>query len=544
MTDVGGTVYFTAFSSSTTFAGLWKTDGFTTTQVVNNTFFSSISTMTNVNGTLYISGTTTANGAELYKIAPGTSTPVLVKDINPTGNSSPSNLTNLGGTLYFAATTSTNGAELWKSDGTAAGTVMVADVRPGSSGGLASSPNLVPANGVLYFRGDDGVNGIELWRSDGTAAGTYMVADVAPAGATGGIPTRLFVANGYVYFAANDYNGSTPDAWRSDGTPGGTMPITQYPKGTFLSLPSNAAFFTQMGGDVYFFFSDDTHGAELWKSDQPEFATVGAGGVLTVSGTGGNDAIDVSADGSGLHVTMNGLAETFAPGTVASVVIAGRTGVDTVHVTGGTVAFGGGNSGSNTANLSLHVAAGAAATFSGVQQFAALALDSGASATLVAGGHAGLAVGGLSISGSATLNLNDGALILHGGNVAAVAGLIQQGFNGGAWNGAGGITSTVAANDPAHATALGFATNASLNKTSFAGVTGLTGSDVLVKYTYAGDTNLDGQVDIGDLGLLAGAWQQSGKSWFDGDFTYDGTVDIGDLGLLAGNWQKGVGNPI
>jgi hypothetical protein len=44
--------------------------------------------------------------------------------------------------------------------------------------------------------------------------------------------------------------------------------------------------------------------------------------------------------------------------------------------------------------------------------------------------------------------------------------------------------------------------------------------------------------------LLAGAWQQSGKSWFDGDFTYDGTVDIGDLGLLAGNWQKGVGNPI
>jgi hypothetical protein len=73
----------------------------------------------------------------------------------------------------------------------------------------------------------------------------------------------------------------------------------------------------------------------------------------------------------------------------------------------------------------------------------------------------------------------------------------------------------------------------------------LAGTDVLVKYTYAGDANLDGKVDIGDLGLLAGAWQQlTGKVWFDGDFTYDGAVDIGDLGLLAGNWQKGTaGNP-
>jgi MYXO-CTERM domain-containing protein len=59
----------------------------------------------------------------------------------------------------------------------------------------------------------------------------------------------------------------------------------------------------------------------------------------------------------------------------------------------------------------------------------------------------------------------------------------------------------------------------------------------------AGDANLDGKVDIGDLGLLAGNWQQlSGKVWDDGDFNYDGKVDIADLGLLAGNWQNGVGS--
>ena len=59
------------------------------TQVVSNTFFSSISSMLNINGTLYISGTTTAAGAELYKIAPGDTTPVLVKDIHTTGKLQP-----------------------------------------------------------------------------------------------------------------------------------------------------------------------------------------------------------------------------------------------------------------------------------------------------------------------------------------------------------------------------------------------------------------------------------------------------------------------
>jgi hypothetical protein len=368
--------------------------------------------------------------------------------------------------------------------------------------------------------------------------------DIARAGATSGIPTRLFAADGFVYFAANDYNGTTPDAWRSDGTPDGTAPISQAPKGTFLSFPSNAAFFAQMGGDVYYFFTDDTHGAELWKSDQPDFATLGGGGVLTVSGTGGNDAIDVSTDGSGLHVTLNGLVENFAAGTVTSLVIAGKTGVDTVNVTGGSVTFGGGDSGTDTINLTVHIAASASATFAGTQRVSSLVVDGGGNAALAPGGGSALVVNTVSLSGSAVLNLNDNAMIIRGSTVTAAANLLQLGFNGGNWNGAGGITSGNAASDPNDLTALGYASNADLGLTSFGGVTGLTPADVLVKYTYYGDANLDGQVDIGDLGLLAGAWQQSGKGWFDGDFTYNNTVDIGDLGLLAGNWQAGVGNPL
>jgi ELWxxDGT repeat protein len=548
MTDVGGTLYFTAFSTSTTFAGLWKTDGFTTTQVVGNTFFSSIATMLNVNGTLYISGTTPANGAELYKIAPGGSTPVLVKDINPTGNSSPASLTNFGGTLCFSATTSANGTELWKSDGTTAGTVMVADIRPGSSSGLPSQPNLTPANGVLYFRADDGANGVEVWRSDGTAPGTYMVKDIAPAGATSGIPNRLFAANGFVYFAANAYNGTTPDAWRSDGTPEGTVPISRFPKGTFLSFPSNAAFFAQMGGDIYYFFTDDTHGAELWKSDQPDFATLasggGGGGVLTISGTGGNDAIDVSTDGSGLHVTWNGLTENFAPGTVTSLVIAGKVGVDTVNVTGGSVTFGGGDSGAATADLTVHVAPGAAATFAGAQQFAALVVDAGANAALAPGGNAVLVVNNLSIGGGgAAMNLNDNGMIIRGGSVSAVANLIHQAFNSGNWNGPGGITSATAAADPAHVTGVGYGTNAEVNKTSFEGVTGLTPADVLVKFTCYGDSDLSGAATLDDFTLFLNGYQNSGSLWSRGDYDFSGLVTLDDFTLFLKGYQQ-QGSPL
>ncbi len=54
-----------------------------------------------------------------------------------------------------------------------------------------------------------------------------------------------------------------------------------------------------------------------------------------------------------------------------------------------------------------------------------------------------------------------------------------------------------------------------------------------------GDANLDGTVDVGDLGILAGNWgAESGVSWVDSDFTGDGTVDVGDLGVLAGHWGE------
>jgi hypothetical protein len=166
--------------------------------------------------------------------------------------------------------------------------------------------------------------------------------------------------------------------------------------------------------------------------------------------------------------------------------------------------------------------------------------------TIVIRPPAGSSAGGPpNVDATSTFDLTDNAMVLKSATAAlsTLQTSLRNGFNAGGWNGAGGISSSSAA-VTSTGTAIGFGSNGVLNETSSAGVTGLGATDVLVKFTYSGDANLDGQVDITDLGLLSGNWQQSGKDWLSGDFTYDGIVNIGDLGALAGNWQKGVGNPI
>ena len=55
--------------------------------------------------------------------------------------------------------------------------------------------------------------------------------------------------------------------------------------------------------------------------------------------------------------------------------------------------------------------------------------------------------------------------------------------------------------------------------------------------TEYGDANLDGEVDAGDLSLMAGSWQMCPGTWAAGEFTGDGCVGAEDLSLLASYWQ-------
>ncbi len=60
-------------------------------------------------------------------------------------------------------------------------------------------------------------------------------------------------------------------------------------------------------------------------------------------------------------------------------------------------------------------------------------------------------------------------------------------------------------------------------------------------HAFPGDTDDDGDVDLSDLGQLAGNYETNeGATWSMGNFDNDGDVDLTDLGILAGNYGSGV----
>lgn len=102
------------------------------------------------------------------------------------------------------------------------------------------------------------------------------------------------------------------------------------------------------------------------------------------------------------------------------------------------------------------------------------------------------------------------------------------GRNGGAWDGTAGITSSVAAADPARAIGYLVAADGSAR----------------VAVTSAGDANLDGMVDVFDLVSIAGAGRfgiDQPADWTQGDTNYDGTTNVFDLVAIATSGGFGAG---
>ncbi|MGD0390289.1 MAG: PEP-CTERM sorting domain-containing protein, partial [Tepidisphaeraceae bacterium] len=143
----------------------------------------------------------------------------------------------------------------------------------------------------------------------------------------------------------------------------------------------------------------------------------------------------------------------------------------------------------------------------------------------------------LSITGNGVLDVNNNHFIITYGSsdpISTIAGYIESGYNGGAWNGPGIIS-----------TAAQTSTNGLLYGVGYADgkdgvVSGLASGQIEVTYTLLGDANLEGVVNGADLTILAANYNQSVTGWDQGDFNYDGMVNGIDLSDLAVNFNQGV----
>ncbi|CUS37543.1 hypothetical protein COMA1_40108 [Candidatus Nitrospira nitrosa] len=264
---VNSTLFFTADNGFSNHNKLWKTDGTTVGTIMVKEFTqegisSAPSELTNVNGTLYFTAFTWANGLELWKSDGTTAGTALIKDITPgAGNTTFTDLTQIGSQLFFRSFVPGGNMQLWKSNGTAAGTLALGAVLPGLANG---SPLITDVNGVAYFR--SAAN--DLWKSDGTVAGTVQVMDSGPyMGSLTNVNGTLFFVDGWLGLDDNlelvkltksnvltndrDPEGKPLTAVRVSGPTNGTLTLNS--NGTFTYRP-NTGF---VGTDSFTYRASD-----------------------------------------------------------------------------------------------------------------------------------------------------------------------------------------------------------------------------------------------------------------------------------------------
>lgn len=218
------------------------------------------------NGKLYFVADDGTHGKELW-VSDGTSIgTMMVKDINIGLGDAFSYyiLIEYNGKLYFSASDgSAHGEELWATDGTALGTQMISDINTGTNN---SSPlDFMVYNGKLFFSADDGTHGAEIWTTDGTTLGTQLFKDIN-VGASDITFYGFYYGKEYkgkLYFQATDATNGV-ELWVTDGTPSGTQIFKNINPGNGNSA---ANYLTVYNDRLYFTASDGTNGKELWVTN-------------------------------------------------------------------------------------------------------------------------------------------------------------------------------------------------------------------------------------------------------------------------------------
>jgi autotransporter-associated beta strand protein len=260
----------------------------------------------------------------------------------------------------------------------------------------------------------------------------------------------------------------------------------------------------------------------------------------TVFHAGDNVTFDDSNPSGPYTVTISG---TVSPGSTTfnnsagNYVVSAATGSSGIAGSGALVKLGTGSvslSGFNSYTGGTTVAGGTLTLASATAFPTNTALNVSTGAKVVIANHGSGSVFApvtSSFSNSGTVDITNNAIVLHGASYGTIFSEAASGFNNGAWNGTsasgGVITSSIAAGDNSHLTAVGVATGL----TTFADGS-VVPSDVVVKYTYYGDTNLDGRVDGTDYSRIDSGYLTHATGWFNGDFNYDGVINGSDYTLI------------
>jgi hypothetical protein len=344
---------------------------------------------------------------------------------------------------------------------------------------------------------------------NGSAGGTWL--DLSGTGLTTVNDVRFTVPSDADYnFVVDSVSASPPNlTWNNGAT--GTATAWDTTHANWNNGTANVAF-TSSGENVSFIDNAGGHYVvNVNTAVTPGAININTTGSYTFSGTG--------SIGGGGGLTING-------GTV-TISNTGPNAFGSTTLYAGTLYLS--STGALPVNQGLVIASGA---------------------TVIATSHTGgpdninvLQVSTLANQG--TLDLTNNSMVIQpGADIGSITAQVQAAFNGGAWNGTstgGVITSSTAANDSTHLTAIGIATGL----TSFDGLT-VDPGDILLKYTYYGDANLDGSVDGSDYTLIDAGYNADqgylaanpggtalpATGWQNGDFNYDGVVDGSDYTLI------------
>jgi hypothetical protein len=284
-----------------------------------------------------------------------------------------------------------------------------------------------------------------------------------------------------------------------------------------------------------------TLGKIVFNNSNYTYVLAGAGS-LTMQVSTGSALIDAQAGTQKITLPM-----TIASNTVleadsgAALIIGGPVTVDSglslTETGAGSVQF----------QSTLTVLNGASVSLAASTHAAALLLNGASTASLISetsSTKTALELDSFTIASGSTFDIKNGDAVIHNGNYATIQAAVASGFNTGGANWAGtGITSSTAAADTSHLTAVGMILNNISGNAIYSSFDGISigADDVLVKYTYYGDANLDGKVDGSDYSLIDNGFLTHATGWYNGDFNYDGVVNGSDYTLIdnAYNSQGG-----